>query len=100
MSACESGKGKIQREGVVGLPWSFLAAGVDTVIATHWQILDEETKQIVSIFYRDLIESEREGKSISKAQILRQAILKAIKKDPSLRNQPNKWGAFFVVGIP
>ena len=40
LSACESGKGRVNREGVVGLTRSFLAAGVPSVVATHWSIPD------------------------------------------------------------
>lgn len=51
LSACESGKGHLRREGVVGLYHAFLGSGASTVIATHWKVPDEQANAIISSFY-------------------------------------------------
>jgi len=95
LSACSSGRGIVQREGLINLPRAFLLAGADSVIATHWQIPDEDTFQIVSNFYTLLQGQEKKDKPV----LLRKAILEFL-KDPKMRDQPHRWGAFFFTGIP
>ena len=92
----------MQREGVVGLTRSFLAAGVPTVIATHWSIPDNKwTVEIIEDFYRrvlNLNDQKEDEKRKDKAEALRETMVAALKK-PELRDQPEIWGAFFLLGL-
>ncbi len=90
LSACQTGKGALRREGVIGLSRAFLSAGVPSVIATHWSISDHVTQEIVSDFYTNFLD-----KKMTKAEALRKAILVQRKAHP---DNPYLWGAFFLVG--
>ncbi len=53
LSACESALGaSYSAEGVVGLAYAFLAAGVDEVIATRWQIRDDDAAELSASLYQ------------------------------------------------
>ncbi len=90
LSACQTGKGALRREGVIGLSRAFLGAGVPSVIATHWNISDYITQEIVLDFYTNFLEDK-----IPKAEALRRAMLKQRRAYP---DKPYLWGAFFLVG--
>ncbi len=104
LSACSSGKGKVYREGTVGLPFAFLAGGVSSVIATRWRIFDKATPKIVEEFYkhyRGISEEAKHalsaGRPFGQAEALREAMLFAKKTYPT---KPQVWGAFFLTGLP
>jgi CHAT domain-containing protein/Tfp pilus assembly protein PilF len=92
LSACYSGTGKLQKEGNIGLVWSFLAAGALSTIATYWPLPESETTvQVVETFYQGVLLGK-----LSKAKALRKALLKAIEKE---RENLRVWGAFFLTGL-
>ncbi len=102
LSACESGKGHLRREGVVGLYHAFLGSGASTVIATHWKVPDQQANAIISSFYKAYFNKEGErdsfdGQCFGKAEALRQAQLEMKKKYPANRQA---WGGFFLIGLP
>lgn len=104
LSACESGKGNLWKEGVVGLSHAFFAAGVSTVIATRWEVPDEQTKMMIDVFYRSYFgqtelaqEAQKQGNPFGKAEALREAILACKKKYPA---KIQAWGGFFLSGLP
>ena len=89
LSACDTGRGDLTGEGVVGLSRSFSVAGVPSVIVSLWEVNDEATKALMEEFYRNL-----QLKKLSKAQALRQAMLTTMVDYPN----PNFWSAFMLVG--
>jgi CHAT domain-containing protein len=89
LSACDTGRGRITGDGVIGLSRSFLAAGVPDVVVSLWQVPDEPTRSLMVNFYQHL----QTGKS-NRAQALRQAMLAQIKQTPD----PVDWAAFTLVG--
>ncbi|MGE3557193.1 MAG: CHAT domain-containing protein [Candidatus Obscuribacterales bacterium] len=93
LSGCDTGKGKIQREGVIGLTRSFLAAGASCVIATQWPIADEATTKLIGNFYRSLLNTRKPKK---KAEALREMMLEGIHQGLP----PEKWAPFFLEGWP
>lgn len=104
LSACHSGQGKVYREGSIGLPFAFLAAGVSSVIATRWKIRDNATQEIVQNFYQHYLGNSAQaqqalaaGKPFGKAEALREAMVFAKQKWP---DKPHIWGAFFLTGLP
>lgn len=84
----ESGAGG---ESLSGLARAFFSAGARTVLATHWPVADEETTELMQIFYGRLRDDNE-----TLAQALRGA-------KAELRGQPNRshpifWGPFVLIG--
>lgn len=76
LSACNTGTGEIaDGEGIMALPRGFILSGVPNVISTLWKVNDEKTKDLMTSFYKYLLE----GNNYSEA--LRLAKLEAIEKD-------------------
>lgn len=95
MSACEAGRGKLQREGSISLVWSFLAAGALSTVATYWQLPENDTTvEMVNVFYRHLL--GRNVPQLNKARALQKAALYGMEKNPARVRQ---WGAFFLSGL-
>jgi CHAT domain-containing protein len=90
LSACDTGKGQITGDGVIGLSRSFVAAGVPTVIVSLWSVPDLPTAQLMVEFYRH----RQQGMDTS--QSLRQAMLTVMKVYPN----PADWSAFVTIGQP
>ncbi|MEM9486927.1 MAG: CHAT domain-containing tetratricopeptide repeat protein, partial [Cyanobacteria bacterium P01_F01_bin.116] len=89
LSACNTGRGRITGDGVVGLSRSFLAAGANNLVASLWAVPDEATAILMTEFYQQL-QTEPD-----KAVALRQAMLKTLEEHPN----PREWAAFFLIGL-
>ncbi|MDJ0694235.1 CHAT domain-containing tetratricopeptide repeat protein [Mastigocoleus sp. MO_188.B34] len=90
LSACDTGKGDIKGEGVVGLSRAFMAAGVPTLVVSLWKVPDGQTATLMNHFYTNIDE-----KKFDKAKAMREAMLTMIRDgDPDPRN----WAAFTVIG--
>lgn len=90
LSACDTGRGRITGEGVVGLSRAFIAAGVKSIIVSLWSVPDAPTASLMTDFYRRLQQTP------DKAQALRQAMLTTKSQFPS----PIDWAAFILIGEP
>ncbi|AFY42680.1 Tetratricopeptide TPR_1 repeat-containing protein [Nostoc sp. PCC 7107] len=90
LSACETAKGSLTGDGVVGLSRSLIAAGTPSVIVSLWNIPDESTQLIMTEFYQHFQQDP------DKAQALRQAMLVLIKQG----YLPLNWAAFTLIGEP
>lgn len=90
LSACDTGRGRITGDGVIGLSRAFLGAGANSVVASLWQVSDESTATLMVAFYQQLAQGK------TKAQALRQAMLTTRENYPS----PHDWAAFTVIGTP
>lgn len=88
LSACDTGRGKLTEDGVVGLSRSFITAGIPSLIVSLWAIPDAPTTFLMTEFYRNW---QQTG---NKAQALRQAMLTTMKQHPDPRN----WAAFTLIG--
>jgi CHAT domain-containing protein len=88
LSACDTGRGEIKGDGVIGLSRSLIAAGVPSVVVSLWAVNDDATSVLMSDFYRNLKTNP------NKAQSLRQAMLTTLKQYPN----PADWAAFTLVG--
>jgi len=90
LSACDTGRGEIKGEGVIGLSRSFIAAGVPTIVVSLWKVPDAATEELMTDFYTNLYE-----KKLDNAQAMRQAMLNAINGG---NPDPSAWAAFTVIG--
>ena len=88
LSACNTGRGQITGEGVIGLTRSFLSAGVPSLVVSLWQVPDKPTSALMIAFH------ENRKKGDGNAQALRQAMLTTMKDYPN----PQDWAGFMVVG--
>ncbi|OUC14265.1 MAG: hypothetical protein B0A82_13385 [Alkalinema sp. CACIAM 70d] len=88
LSACDTGRGEITGDGVVGLSRSFIAAGAPSVVVSLWAVNDQSTSDLMQEFYRQLKQQP------DKAQALRQAMLTTKQRYPD----PSHWAAFTLVG--
>ena len=88
LSACNTGKGELTGDGVIGLSRSFIIAGVPSILASLWSVPDAPTAELMAEFYRQL------QLNPNKAQALRQAMLMTMKMHPN----PQDWGAFTLIG--
>jgi CHAT domain-containing protein len=87
LSACNTGRGRITGDGVVGLSRSWISAGAASVIVSLWAVPDAPTATLMMQFYQVLERS-------NKATALRQAMLITMKDYPNPRN----WAAFTLIG--
>ncbi|WKN42385.1 CHAT domain-containing protein [Tunicatimonas pelagia] len=88
LSACETGLGDIRNgEGVYGLQRSFLIAGAQSVLMSLWNVNDNSTAELMTIFYQNWLSGQ------SKHQALRNAQL-AVRKQHA---DPYFWGGFVLV---
>ena len=88
LSACDTGRGRITGDGVIGLSRSFISAGVPSVIVSLWAVPDAPTAFLMTEFYNNLQTNP------DKAIALRQAMLTTLKQHPNPRN----WAAFTLIG--
>jgi CHAT domain-containing protein/Flp pilus assembly protein TadD len=88
LSACNTGRGRITGDGVIGLSRSLISAGVPSVIVSLWSVPDAPTAELMTEFYQNL------QKNPDKAQALRQAMLTTMKQHPN----PKDWAAFTLIG--
>ncbi|MDY6938698.1 MAG: CHAT domain-containing protein [Cyanobacteriota bacterium] len=88
LSACDTGRGNITGDGVVGLSRSFLTAGVESVVVSLWAVDDESTAFLMGEFYRQLQQNP------DRAIALRQAMLTTREEYP----HPSRWAAFALFG--
>ncbi len=90
LSACDTGRGKITGDGVIGLSRSLISAGVPSVIVSLWKVNDNSTEFLMSEFYRNLLSNP------DKSVALRQAMLTTMKQQAY--SNPLKWAAFTLIG--
>jgi CHAT domain-containing protein len=88
LSACDTGRGEITGDGVIGLSRSLISAGVPSVIVSLWSVPDAPTAGLMREFYQNLQHNP------DKAQALRQAMLSTMKHYPL----PRDWAAFTLLG--
>jgi CHAT domain-containing protein len=87
LSACNTGRGKITGDGVIGLSRSFLAAGAQSAVASLWYVPDLPTATLMIEFYQQLQQTP------DKAQALRQAMLIVMEQHP----HPYNWAGFVLI---
>ena len=89
-SCCNSGRGKIKVEGVVGIARAFLGAGTRSVIATLWKIDDEATLAFMRQFYEHLVAGYSASKSLHQA-------MKWMRESEKF-NAVKHWAPFVLIG--
>lgn len=102
LSACETALGEYRAgEGVIGMTWSFFAAGVPTTVASQWSVETVSTTRLMTEFHCVLKSAKQHsgnGRDVVKAEAMRQAQLKLIKSEKY--SLPYYWAGFTVIGSP
>jgi CHAT domain-containing protein/tetratricopeptide (TPR) repeat protein len=98
LSACETARGRVGGgEGMIGLTWALLVAGVPTTVVSQWKVRSDSTAELMIAFHRRLKDQlARPAGQRDIAGALRMAALE-IKRDPRYRH-PFHWAPFVVVG--
>ncbi|AFZ60682.1 CHAT domain-containing protein [Anabaena sp. PCC 7938] len=89
LSACDTGRGRLTIDGVVGLSRSLIATGVPSVIVSFWSVPDAPTALLMKEFYQEFLH-----RNPDKAKALRIAMLKTKTHHPD----PKDWAAFILIG--
>lgn len=89
LSACSTAIGPgLAGEGILGLPRAFLEAGATAVVASLWDVDDERTAQLMTLFHQRLLEGHGTAEALGLAQS------ELARSGMSART----WGAFVVIG--
>lgn len=93
LSACQTGLGKISKgEGVIGLSRALVYAGAKSIIVSFWSVADESTAELMTDFYKQLLENPASNYS----RDLRQAKLNLLKGNYAA---PYYWAPFILIGF-
>jgi CHAT domain-containing protein len=87
LSACDTGRGRITGDGVLGLSRSLMLAGVPNVVVSLWAVPDQATASLMTEYYRQMPQQP------TQAQALRQAMLTTLKQYPD----PRDWAGFVLL---
>ena len=92
LSACNTALGKeVRGEGLIGLTRGFMYAGAPRVVASLWKVDDAATAELMSIFYRKMLQDQ-----LRPAAALRAAQME-LSKQPRWRS-PYYWAPFVLQG--
>lgn len=87
LSACQTGLGEYNSEGVYGLQRAFKLAVAQSVLMSLWSVDDKATQELMTEFYKGLIAGKEPDDALTAAQY-------------SLRAKgysPDKWAAFVLL---
>ena len=93
LSGCKTASSDgLSSENLTGLASSFLYAGSDSVLVSHWSVDDYATQKLMDDFYASLNKGNGTSNSL---QIAIDSYLS--KSDSNLSTHPAFWGAFELV---
>lgn len=94
LSACETGLGEQSNsEGVFGLRRALQEAGAGAIMMSMWSVPDQETQELMSLFYAKWLGGLDKPEALRQAQLEeREVVRKRYNKD-----LPFYWGAFVLV---
>lgn len=68
LSACQTGLGALNGDGVFGLQRGFKLAGVKTLLMSLWPVHDKATELLMIEFYRNILNGDTKYSALNKAQ--------------------------------
>ena len=89
LSACETGLGASNMEGVYGLQRGFKQAGVRSLCASLWSGNDLSTAQLMQSFFRQWLSGK-------KGMTMQQAMITAMKEQRARTPEPYYWAPFVI----
>jgi CHAT domain-containing protein len=91
LAGCSTADGPIQSEGPLSLARAFLAVGIPGVVASLWQVDDQETAGLLQIFYERLRRGDDAATALQHAQL-------ALLSSSGTAHPGGTWAAFEVFG--
>ncbi|MAB56086.1 MAG: hypothetical protein CL524_00905 [Aequorivita sp.] len=93
LTACETGKPTYQAgEGMISLAHAFNYAGSESILTSLWEIDEESSAKIVTLFYDNL------SQGMPKDEALREAKLSYIKTAEGRTASPQYWAGLVLIG--
>ena len=89
LSACETGLGKIEFDGVFGLQRGFKMAGVNSLMMSLWEVDDDATQLLMTEFYRNYVNGMTKMDALINAQ-------KVVRVTPGFED-PEYWAGFILL---
>lgn len=89
LSACQSGRGEITQDGVVGLQRGFKKAGAGVLLMSLWNVNDSTTEQLMTTFYSRLLAGATPHAALEAAQTV-------LRSDGS-HSDPTFWAPFILI---
>lgn len=87
LSACQTGLGISNTEGVYGLQRAFKLAGAESILMSLWNVDDVTTKELMTHFYRGLLQEQTPDDALTSAK-------NQMRRDGY---SPNKWASFILL---
>lgn len=87
LSACQTGTGTLQEDGVFGVQRGFKKAGAHTLVMSLWSVNDAATQLMMTSFYKALLSGDKRHDAFLKAQ---QTVREAYP-------QPHFWAPFIML---
>ena len=106
LSACDTFKGELSSDGVVGITRAFVAAGTNTIVSSLWKVSDEATGVLMKLFYENLF-GDAGGDTAKAMQLAMMAMIHGGARDVTSPGTPlassssylvHEWAAFVVYG--
>jgi tetratricopeptide (TPR) repeat protein/CHAT domain-containing protein len=95
LSACNTAAGEAANaEALSGLARAFIYAGTRALLVSHWAVDTNATVKLITTAMREIAK----GKSVARAEALRQAMLSLIDSHDRQEAHPAYWAPFVVVG--
>ena len=69
LSSCDSGRGAVKADGILGMARAFILAGAQAVMTTLWRVPDESAAVFMKFFYQYLVDGNTASKSLQKAML-------------------------------
>ena len=110
LSACQTGKGKVTGDGVIGLSRAFIIAGTPAVVVSQWNVDDVMTQYQMTLMYKELLAGKQKAHSLRESQLktiafMEKGLSSSFTEDDStadkpkrIRANPRYWAAFQVIG--
>lgn len=87
LSACQTGTGALQEDGVFGVQRGFKKAGAHTLVMSLWSVSDAATMLMMTTFYEGLLNGQSRYEAFQKAQA----------KVREAYPQPHFWAPFIML---
>ena len=69
LSSCDSGRGTVKADGILGMARAFILAGAQAVLTTLWRVPDESASVFMRFFYQYLMDGLKASLALQKATL-------------------------------